>query len=117
MADKEYIEREAAFEYNEQCKKCFHFQVCANILKRQLFIREKILAEENPKCIDYVPTADVVEVRHGEWIEHPHFDFSGAYSGAHFECSACHYDELYDIGDCNYCPVCGVKMDGKDVDS
>lgn len=52
-------------EYNEQCKKCFHFQVCAQVMKNQLFIREKMLKEENPKCEHFVNAADVVEVRHG----------------------------------------------------
>ena len=50
-------------EYNEQCKKCFHFQVCAQVMKNQLFIREKMLKEENPKCEHFVNAADVVEVR------------------------------------------------------
>lgn len=44
------------------CKKCFYFQVCANVLKNQLFIREKMLKEENPKCEHYIPAADVVKV-------------------------------------------------------
>lgn len=54
-------------EVNEQCKGCFHFQVCANVLKQQLFIREKMLKEEKPKCENYIPTADVVEVKRGKW--------------------------------------------------
>lgn len=49
-------------EYNEQCKKCFHFQVCAQVMKNQLFIREKMLKEENPKCEHFVNAADAVEV-------------------------------------------------------
>lgn len=32
----------------------------------------------------------------GEWIEHPHFNFEGGYSGANYECSNCHYDEEYE---------------------
>lgn len=49
-------------EIKEQCKQCFHFQVCASVLKQQLYIREKMLNEENPKCKHYKPTADVEEV-------------------------------------------------------
>ena len=49
-------------EVKEQCKSCFHFQVCANVLKQQLFAREIMLKEENPKCEHYIPTADVVPV-------------------------------------------------------
>ena len=48
--------------YNEQCKKCFHFQVCAQVMKNQLFIREKMLKKESPKCEHFVNVADVVEV-------------------------------------------------------
>lgn len=49
-------------ECNEQCKKCFHFQVCAQVMKNWLFIREKMLKEENPKCEHFVNAADVVDV-------------------------------------------------------
>ena len=52
----------AEFEVKEQCKQCFHFQVCANIMKQQLLIREKMLKEENPKCEHFVSSADVDEV-------------------------------------------------------
>lgn len=49
-------------EYIDKCKKCYHFQVCANVMKNQLFIREKMLLEENPECEHFIPAADVVEV-------------------------------------------------------
>lgn len=49
-------------EVKEQCKSCFHFQVCANVLKQQLFAREIMLKEENPKCEHYIPTEGVVPV-------------------------------------------------------
>lgn len=49
-------------EVREQCKGCFHFQVCADVMKQQLFIREKVCREENPQCEHYSPTADVVAV-------------------------------------------------------
>ena len=42
-------------EVKEQCKGCFHFQVCASILKEQLLIREIMLNEKDPKCEQYVP--------------------------------------------------------------
>lgn len=47
-------------EVREQCKGCFHFQVCAEVMKKQLFIREKLCREENPQCEHYSPSADVV---------------------------------------------------------
>lgn len=49
-------------EYIDKCKKCYHFQVCANVMKNQLFIREKMLLEENPECEHFIPAEDVVEV-------------------------------------------------------
>lgn len=49
-------------------------------------------------------TADVVEVRHGEYIQ------KGAW---HLECSVCGHI-LAHIGEAkNYCPHCGAKMDGR----
>lgn len=87
------------------------------------------------QAIDIIAAADVVEVRHGEWIEHDESkdDFY------HHRCSICKvdapfnyvetedYDEGMDGEWCfigmriadivehltNYCPHCGAKMDGK----
>lgn len=66
------------------------------------------------------PAEDVVEVRHGKWL-----NFYGDYSTA--ECSVCGeiYDAIQPCEYCNqewwdiflreyrYCPKCGAKMDGK----
>lgn len=55
--------------------------------------------------IESQPTADVVEVKHGEWesFEIPHM----------MRCSECGVSEL-DIHRTkfDYCPNCGAKMDG-----
>lgn len=65
------------------------------------------------KILDNEPTADVVEVKHGEWkpivkqsdyLEPPYCDTC--------ECTVCGYwidvcETVY-----NYCPNCGAKMDG-----
>ena len=65
------------------------------------------------------PAADVVEVRHGEWVK----------DRATIKCSCCGFGMFQDgyffmDGECfstnndkytpNYCPNCGAKMDGKD---
>lgn len=59
---------------------------------------------EIERTIDEQPTADVVEVSHGEWIygelDIPH-------------CSECGKEVLPNqISE--YCPDCGAKMDGKE---
>ena len=71
----------------------------------------KDLAENRiPTWIDNIPTADVEEVRHGEWIIHED-DWFGDYG----ECSKCGQSYVPLEGerlDWNYCPNCGAKMDG-----
>lgn len=64
------------------------------------------------KVIDRIknaPAADVVEVKHGYWIDNEE-DFWVI-------CSACgieYLDEQMDIIDnFSYCPHCGAKMDGR----
>ena len=52
--------------------------------------------------IDEAPTADVEEVRHGEWIKAPCSEKDG---DAH--CSECNH---WDWSDCKYCSSCGAKM-------
>lgn len=49
--------------------------------------------------IDTAPSADVVPVIHGEWCG--------------TVCSACGTSVSF-YYDCNYCPICGAKMDGDD---
>lgn len=51
--------------------------------------------------IEEIPAADVVEVRHGRWLE--------SNNGPLQKCSVCGatgWDEFY------YCSNCGAKMDG-----
>ena len=59
------------------------------------------------------PTADVVEVRHGEWIEK-----DDGWGGVLYTCSACGCDWTTIDGtpfenNMRYCPECGAKMDGE----
>lgn len=60
--------------------------------------------------VQYIPAADVVEVRHGEWVQ---IGYDEALD--RITCSCCkEYFNLID--NCteafNYCPNCGAKMDG-----
>lgn len=54
------------------------------------------------EIIQKQPTADVEEVKHGEWVK---------YKPAHYECSMCGKKVGGNVS--NYCPDCGAKMDGK----
>ena len=97
----EYIEREAV----PSCNECIHNGVCG--LQERCFDIELQLKEFG--CDDFKPTADVVEVRHGEWLPYP--------SDAYMKCSICgmeyHKSRMPDV--VGYCPNpnCGAKMDGK----
>ena len=64
------------------------------------------------KYCEALYTAGYRKQSEGEWKEHPHFNFEGGYSGANYECSNCHFDDIYDLDNTNYCPNCGAKMKG-----
>jgi rubrerythrin len=65
------------------------------------------------KAVDECSAVDAVPVVHGHWIEHLHYNYDGEYSGSDYECSCCGFNDVYDIEDYNYCPLCGAKMDGE----
>ena len=93
MAEKEYIEREAALKQN--------------------YFSESKTPDDNYRfdaeikfCISSLPATDVAPVRHGEWQE-----INGI-----FRCSLCEYSFEHEGYQhfFNYCPNCGAKMDGGD---
>lgn len=92
MPEKEYIEREALLE---------------NL--------HKFAPEHNTPLIQLLvtrqPTADVVEVRHGEWIESVVIE-TDISKLIHWSCSYCGI--VVDRNTDNFCPHCGAKMDGKE---
>lgn len=57
--------------------------------------------------IDEIPTADVVEVRHGRWVKRQFADEPTVFG---FRCSECHL--TFDVNS-NYCPNCGADMRGE----
>lgn len=73
--------------------------------------------DEAVRLVTEAPSADVVEVRHGEWIYHECVSsHDGAKSG--FACSVCSgfvEEEIFDMDEFNkaFCGACGAKMDGK----
>ena len=95
MAEKEYIEREAAYKACE----AYFSGVCVYDVSASEVINEF----EN--VIEAVPTADVAPVRHGYWEPGDIYDIGDV-------CSICQYDSLREPCKYKYCPNCGAKMDG-----
>lgn len=88
-----------------------------DLCRRNVFERQRYVDGWNDavKILMNAPTADVQEVRHGEWTkQYP----ENALDGVYF-CSACFHEQdiangmitPLDMG-FHYCPNCGAKMDG-----
>ena len=64
------------------------------------------------EMLDDIPTADVVEVKHGKWVETKEWYFDeyaqSDYQRKCYECSICKRTEQYKEPYCH----CGAKMDG-----
>ena len=58
--------------------------------------------------INKIPTADVVEVRHGKWDINKNCSICGVYKFEGLDA------DVWADWDIDYCPNCGAKMDGKD---
>lgn len=106
MAEKEYIEREAV------CK-----VISKEVNVQRLSYLPRKLELEGLKTVmnqvNKIPSADVVEVRHGEWIRKDGF----------LVCSECDATKPYAVLNdtinywrCDYCNRCGAKMDGERKD-
>lgn len=95
---KEYIERE----------RVIHELVCNSVI---YFVDTKVLASIIGK-INLIPTADVVEVKHGHWILLDECANEGVYCPV---CSKKVYRKDYANQNLksNFCPNCGAKMDGE----
>lgn len=65
--------------------------------------------------IEYAPTADVVEVKHGYWKKPQFSGRRGFYSVKDFVCNKCGAAFGVEQGNLlmNYCPNCSAKMDGE----
>ena len=68
---------------------------------------------ENGECYSpnmrMIPTADVAEVKHGEWIKRSFIVFDDVIKEG-YHCSVCR--TTWDV-DTKHCPYCGAKMDGE----
>lgn len=89
-----YIDADALIKTIE--KRRFVFKDTITVAEA-LLAQGRVIREE----IDNAPTADVVEVKYGEWVY-------GEYDIPH--CSECGY-EPKEISP--FCPNCGTKMDGE----
>lgn len=90
----------------QRCEDCVHYGVC---------YQQEVTNDINEwldefGCDNYKPTADVAEVKYGEWI---HTDKAKHWTGKD-ECSECTYHtwDRDDLSHLNYCPNCGAKMNG-----
>lgn len=61
-----------------------------------------------------IPATDVEPVKHGHWIRKLIYNKFGSCIGSMMICSECNKDNKYDKR-MDYCPNCGAKMDGKEV--
>ena len=99
----EYIEREALCKIFENWRDAH-----ADVDDEQgCGLLEDVICE-----VDAQTAADVASVVHGRWIEDHDY----------LKCTECgvmvKWDfTFFDIGDWNYCPNCGAKMDGGDNDA
>lgn len=100
----DYIEREFALNVlcRENCGHDYEANKCNNCYTSNF--------------INYLPTADVAEVKHGKWVEVQKENIWNDIVPV-LECSAC---GKYTVGTrgimtkSNYCPNCGAKMDLED---
>ena len=90
------ISRRLPFWWFIECDNC-HF--CG---ETKLFLRRAVKSwNRRAETVKDQPATDVVEARHGKWIEDHEF----------FKCSECGYLTDYRLS--KFCPDCGAKMDGK----
>lgn len=44
------------------CKNCLHYEVCADVMKKDLFIKEKMLKIANPICKCFLDESKIIEL-------------------------------------------------------
>ena len=96
MVEKEYIER----EYMEEI---------ITMLKSEKGDIRVMDTETLLYFIRKVPAADVAPVRHGCWVKEKSDVL------IHWYCSVCEKCYFLEEPNADYCPHCGAKMDGGDL--
>ena len=111
MAEKEYIEREAA---KNILKRHEHRFTCADESNGYGSVKWSeyvIYSETAQNCMDAIPAADVRPVVRGKWI-----DRDDKYYGWNmWACSACGEEFILaegtpDMNEYHFCPNCGADM-------
>ena len=106
----EYIEQKALLKGIDEYHHTAHIQSITRETEEAKILWRGIHLGVN-YCRNHIleaPTADVAEVRHGEWL------LKHVGHGHYWECSVCHTNPcIYVTKDTKYCPNCGAKMDGK----
>lgn len=97
--NKEYVEREVISEGMRK----YYYKNPPNSSYQEGFDHGLDKAQ---RVILNAPVADVVEVRHGRWIEQEKYTF-----GVMYDCSICDNRILDNGHSWNFCPNCGAKMD------
>lgn len=92
MAEKEYIERDAALKIIDKF---------SGYLDDDMIFRIKYAIRK------HIPAADVAPVKQGHWV-YTEYAIYGEYDFP--RCSECGFEPKEEISP--YCPNCGVKMDG-----
>lgn len=94
-----------------KCKDCIHYCVCKDTVTEDNWTDDtpiEIREIFSPKYCEYFfLAADLIPVKHGEWIAKIHNDGLGNYTLYH--CSICDCKKAYES---RYCQDCGAHMDG-----
>ena len=97
MAEKEYIEREAVL------------MLCQDYIDSHEDGSWRWVNAVTDKDIMNIPSADVAPVRHGHWVKEKSDVL------IHWHCSVCEKCYFLEEPNADYCPHCGAKMDGGDL--
>ena len=107
----EYIERSVLDDFKDDLMSRFIVLCFGNDYNKLQLLTIGNVIDEFYEKHSTKPAADVVEVRHGEWVEQietPNWLDDDV--EVYYKCSIC---GCYNWGESAYCPNCGAKMDGK----
>ena len=111
MVEKEFIEREALIEHMKDLPTWWADS--GGVYGQAMKYPEGMFdCDDVINSVDNAPAADVVEVRHGEWVKNE--EESKKHVEVIYFCSACQNWEAWgETEKYNYCPNCGARMDGE----